>query len=113
MKRKDNASAWRTMIDFVDGALDFVRPGHKDKDVTVSSVEMLRNGLRRKLPRWIVARLMTQVLDLDGICASLRRQGLARGQMAFQLCAVKRGGHDDDLEVGTQWTPAGPKRERG
>ena len=44
MKRKDNASAWCTMIDFVDGALDFVRSGHIDKDVTVRPVEMLRNG---------------------------------------------------------------------
>ena len=101
MKGKQNAAARRVVVDFVDRALDLIRAWHEHQDVAISSIEILRHRPSRQLPRRIVAGLVTQVLDLDRIRAPFRRQCLARGKVAFKLCAVERRGHDDDLEIGT------------
>src|SRR4029077_11091503 len=57
VKRKDKTSAWRAIAHFTDGALDLVRTGHENENISIGAVKILRNRVSGKFPWGIVARL--------------------------------------------------------
>src|SRR4029077_13346164 len=67
VKRKNQAPAWRAMAQLTDCPLNLVSARHENENVSLRPFEILGDGLRRALPRGlIVARLVSQVLDLHG-----------------------------------------------
>jgi hypothetical protein len=50
VKRKDKTSAWRAIAHFTDGALDLVRTGHENENISIGAVKILRNRVCGKFP---------------------------------------------------------------
>ena len=100
MEGQDGAAGACAVGEFADGALDFIRTRHEDKDVAVGAVEVFPHGLNREVPGRFVAGFVAEVFDLNGKNPAFRNEGLAGGEVFFDLAAVQRGGHDDDFEIG-------------
>ena len=103
-RQREPVAQARVVADFVERAADLVRAGHEDERVAFrkrpGEAGQLLGG---EFPRGdaVERRGAGEVLGRDRERPPAGGQRLAGGEVFFQQAGFQRGGHDDQLQVGT------------
>ena len=98
MEREDDESAAVSVANGLDGATDFIGAGHENQSVAFEAPVEFFGG---DVPDWHISGGTRKIFDVHWKGAALRFEDDARGKIFFDAGDIKRGGHDDDEQIGS------------